>query len=176
VWSIRWVHADTSQADVVQTYRTLTRAPTIGELRQMKIAELSTGFKAELLARADVADNGGLVFGNPSAIQPNVFAVATANGGAGWTVTEGALAPTGINVFGWRTGTGSFNDGASASSSERKTTIPCSIESEGDLHCDNGTGVLQYAQGSRIDALELSASSTRQLTVQRQVNLYRLAD
>lgn len=175
-WTIRWVHADPSLADVVQTYRTLTRAPTIGELRHLRIAELSPEFKAELLARSDVVDNGAVIFGNPSASQPNVFAVATASGEAGWTVPVNALAPTSINVYGWRPGTGSFNDGASVSINDRKTTVPCSTESLGDQHCDTGTGVLQYAAGSRIDALELSAGSMRQMSVQRQVNLYRLAD
>jgi hypothetical protein len=176
VWTIRWVHADPAVADVVQTYRTLRRAPTIGELREMTFAELSAGFKAELLSRSDVAAGNAIIFGAPSATQPNVLTLATLAGGDAWVIPEGAAAPTSITAFGWRAGTGSFNDGLTIPTTARRATINCTTQAAADLHCDSSTGVLQYAEGSRVDALELWATDSRQLSRQRQVNLYRLAD
>lgn len=175
VWTIEWVHADETRANVTQIYRTLTRAPTIGEIRHMKFAQLSEAFKAELVAREDVATTGALRFGEPSADQPSRVTLATAASGDGWTVPEGAAEPTSVAVFGVGPNSASFNDGNTVALADRHASISCSAQSLGDLHCDTSTGVTQFAAGSRVDAIELWTRNARQLSLQKQVNLYRLA-
>jgi hypothetical protein len=174
VWSIEFVHADPSVPNVVQTYRTVSRAPTLGEIRQMRFPQLSYDFKAELLARADGASNGGLRFGAPSAEQPNAFRFGTASGGDGWTVPDGAWAPSSVTVYGASAAGATFNDSLTVATTDRKGTVGCSTQSAGDLHCDASTGVVQLADGARINAFDLWTRSARQVELQKQVNLYRL--
>jgi hypothetical protein len=174
VWAVEWVHVDPSKPNVRQYYRTLRRAPTIGEVRQMRFAQLTDEFKAELLERSRSGGVGYLTFGAASAQQPNVFSVATAAGGEGWTVPEGALAPTSVTVYGAGPDAAAFNDTASVARSDRQTTVSCSVQSQLDFHCDASLGVLQYAQGSRISAFDLYTRDARRLEVQRQINLYPL--
>ena len=174
VWTLAFVMADASLPEVVQTYRTIGRAPTVGELRQMKFSRLSDGFKTELLARADVTGQNRVNFDAPSATAPNQFRFGTADGGAGWVVPDGAEPPISATVFGAFTGTGSFNDSVSMLSTDRQTTVKCSTQSATDKHCDSSTGLTQFAQGAWFNAFELWTRNGRQLEVQTQFNLYKL--
>ncbi len=176
VWTIEWVHVDPALDNVTQRYRTVSRAPTVAELRQMKFAQLDAAFKSELTARSDVASAGAVIFGAPSAEQPSVFSFATASGADGWTVPDGALAPVSISTYGASPNGAGFNDTTAVLAAERKGTVNCSSQSATDFHCDDTTGTTQYAQGSRVDAFDLWTRNGRQLEIQKQVNLYRLAE
>jgi hypothetical protein len=179
VWTVEWVFADTTKPDVVQTYRMLTRAPTIAEVRYMKFAQLSDQFKAELLARSDVVSSGAIVFGAPSATQPNVLSFGTASGGDGWTVPDGAPAPVEIDAFlnaAAPTGLGMpFTESTSVGVRDRKATIVCKARSPSDPHCDSSTGINQFANGVRVNFFTLGSLTSRQLSVLKQISFNHLA-
>lgn len=176
VWSIEWLHADDSQPNLVQTYRTISRAPTLGEVRQRKWVDLTANFKAELMAREDVAKQYRVAFGAPSVEKPNQPTFATASGGDAWQVAEGALAPRSLSVVGVAANGGAFSNGVALMPNDRQGAIPCRTVSATDFHCDNSLGVVQFAEGSRFSYFDLSVVTARQLNVSRQWGLYRLAD
>ena len=64
VWRLEFFHADSSKANVVQNYRTISRAPTLAELATLQFAQMTATAKAEL--RAESAATGRLTFGAPS--------------------------------------------------------------------------------------------------------------
>ncbi len=173
VWTIEWVHRDESKANVRQSYRTLSRAPTVGELRQTPFAEFSPALLAEWMARSDMKAQGRLVFGEPSATQPNMFEVHTADGADGWRVPDGGIAPTYVGVYSSNAQRDSFNDSTGVNTLQRKTTVACSTQAAGDSHCDDSTGTVQYAAGIRVDAIELFGRTLRQVG-RSSVVLFRL--
>ncbi len=174
-WKIEWVHADAGKANVVQVYRTLTRAPTLGEIRKMKFVQLSAAFKAELMARSDVLTQQAFVFGAPSSLVPNTFLIGTAAGGDGWGLPEGAMAPTALAAYG-RSATGaSFSNSRSISGADRRGAISCTTLGAGDDHCGTDGGVVQFAEGSKVNFFELNTSTPRQMNVLKQIALYGLA-
>jgi hypothetical protein len=175
VWTLEWVHANSSTPPVVQTYRTLSRALTIGETRKLGIALLSGEFKSELLADTSIASSNGIVFAEPSATTPSVFHLGASAGGPGWTVPDPVLAPVSISLFGLEPATGSFNDTLGVATTARSGTIKCQPKSADDFHCDSSTGVRQFAQGARITTFELWTKTLKQVEVQRQTNLYKVA-
>lgn len=176
VWTIEWVHRDESKANVRQSYRTLSRAPTAGELRQTPFAEVSPALLAEWMARSDMKAQGRLVFGAPSATQPNVFNVHTADGADGWRVPDAGIAPTSVSVFSSDAQGQSFNDSIGVNTLQRKTTLSCSTQAAGDTHCDDSTGTAQYAAGIRVDAIELFGRNLRQVGRSSMVSFRWLSD
>jgi len=176
VWTIEWVHANAETPNVVQTYRTISRAPTLSEVRQRKWVELTSAFKSELMARSDVATQSRVVFGEPTVAQPNFPTFATAAGGEGWRVPEGALAPRTLQVVGSAANGGAYSNNVALLETDRKGSIPCVTLSSSDFHCDNSLGMVQFAQGSSFNYFDLSVVTARQLGVNKQFGLYRLAD
>lgn len=176
VWSVEWVHADTSIPNVTHHYRTISRAPTIGEIKQMRFAQFTGALKASWLAREDVQAFRGMTFGAPNAQSPSVVEVAAPGGGDGWTVAEGAQFPFLVSAFGRGPDNGSFNDSTNVVSTARKARIDCSVQSALDLHCDSGTGVNQYAEGGRVWTVELYGRTLRQVELTKLIGLYRLAN
>lgn len=163
VWTIEWLHRDESRPNVRQSYRTIARAPTLGELRQTPFAEVSPALLAEWMERSDMKTQGRLVFGEPSATQPNVFKLQTADGANGWLVPDGAIAPVSIVIYSSNAQGQSFNDGIGVDTLARKTTVTCSPQAAGDSHCDDGTGTLQFAAGIGVGGIELYGRTLRQV-------------
>lgn len=120
----------------------------MGELRQTPFAEISPALLAEWMARSDMKAQGRLVFGEPSATQPNVFKVHTADGADGWRVPDAGIAPTSVGVFSTNAQWESFNDSTGVNTLQRKTTVACSTQATDDSHCDDSTGTVQYAAAS----------------------------
>lgn len=176
VWSIEWVHANAETPNVMQTYRTISRAPTLGEVRQLKWVELTPEFKAELMARSDVTTQYRVVFGAPSIERPNLPTFATAAGGDAWIVPDGAVAPRNLGVVGQAANNGVYSNYVALLETDRKGSVPCRTLSSTDLHCDNSLGVLQSAEGSRFNYFDLTVNTARQVGLQRQFGLYRLPD
>lgn len=175
-WTFEFVHADSSRPNVVQAYRTVSRAATLGELRQAKFVQFSDAQKQTWTTRADVAAFSGLQFGTPSAAAPNRVLVGTADGMPGWTAEPGATLASSVTVFGSTATGGSFNDTASVISTDRSATVQCSTQSAGDLHCDSSTGTTQYAAGGRIWTVELWGRTLRQLEMAKHLAWFRLAE
>jgi hypothetical protein len=119
--------------------------------------------------------NGYIWFGTPDTL------LIDTNGGDGWTVPVGALAPTSASAFGrapfGSTTTGQqglrFNDTASIASTARKVTILCSAQTVNDMHCDAG-GQGRYAVGTTINMIELWARSPKQVEVSKKFGSYKL--
>lgn len=180
VWRMEFFHVDSSRPNVVQSYRTISRAATLAEAALVPLPQLTADAAAEL--RAASATYGVMVFGPPSASSPNVADLSTAGGGNFWTVPEGATSPTTISVYGRAPdpdGTGplrgaNFDDRVNVSSSARKALIQCSTLSVADVHCDSSTGVAQYAQGSTISTIELWALAARGMEISKLPALYYL--
>jgi hypothetical protein len=173
VWTIEFVHEDAAAANVVQKYRTISRALTLGEVRMAKFAQPTDDWRQRLQNNTALKNAGAFVFGATSATAPNVADVS-ADGMDAWTVPAGALSPSSVTVFGRSKSGVSFDDGQAVAVSARKARITCSPLASNDPHCDTSTGVLQYAQDSYILYLELWALGQRQVEFQKQLNFYKL--
>lgn len=170
VWQIEWLHADPSVPNVVQSYRTISRPYTLAEVKQVRFADLTDAFRAELLAARDPV-RGRWSFGAPDAAASNHFRLGTADGGPAWTVPDGAEAPVSLTIYGAGTPSGAYNDTVGVSTLARSATIVCSAETVLDTHCDSAL-TSQYAPGVWWDAMSIFALNGRQMAFARQVNLY----
>lgn len=177
VWKLEFFHADTSLPNVVQTYRTTSRALTLDEVAASSFATVTPAVKAALIA--DSSTHGVFVWTAPAGgAEPNLADLSGDAGGPFWRVPSGALAPTSVSVFGRAprvngvSGT-AFNDSINVPTLSRSTLIRCSTQSVGDLHCDP-THRDQYAQGSTVNSIEFWARSSRQVEFSSIVGLYKL--
>lgn len=175
VWKIEFFHADTSVDNVVQYYRTVRRAETIGEIRTGRVfAELTAAARADLI---EVSQARGYVFFD----EADVADISAPNGSDFWAVPAKALTPTSVNIFG-RAPFGStaegqqglrFNDGVTVPSTARKTVILCTAQTSADKHCDAG-GQGRYAVGDTVNMVELWARSPKQIEVSKKAGLFKL--
>jgi len=172
VWRLEFFHADGSPS-VVQTYRTTSRALTLGEIQAAAFAEPTDRAVDEL--RLVSAATGRITFTDATgAAEPNRIDLSSAGGGEFWRVPDGANPPTSVSVFGQAPAAGPrFSDTTGVPSSARRAQIRCSSQSVGDTHCD-GTRTDQYASGSFVDAIELWARDARQVEFSTLIGLYRL--
>lgn len=176
VWTVEFVHADTSLPNVRQVYRTIERASTIGEVRLASFAQFTAEMKAQWLARTDVQSGQGITFGTPSTTAPNVVRVGPEGDLPGWTLPDGAAPVTVVNVFGQFPTNSRFNDSASVASTDRRATVQCSRQSNADLHCDSSTGAVQFAAGGHVYTLELWGRTLRQVERVKHMALWRLPE
>ena len=178
VWSMEFFHVDTAKANVVQSYRTLKRAPTRGETLQLKFLALTPEARSTLVSITSVSKS--LTFGPPSATVPNVFDFSLASQPA-WSVPEDSLPATNFTIFGRAPTVGGvagarFDDSAGLTSQARTAKVFCTPQSAGDPHCDTvTTGVLQYAQGTNFNYLQFSSRNRDQLDLFKGIALYTLA-
>jgi hypothetical protein len=161
VWTLRFVHVDTSKADVVQTHRLLQQGGTMAEAMARPLATLTADAASELRARTSAT--ASLVFGPVSSTTPNRMLLRTASGGDYWQVPEGAFGPTGSQILGQGPdpdGAGPlarirYDDSVTFGSSARFSEILCNAANSADNHCDATTGVNQFSQGASITQLLL---------------------
>lgn len=174
VWSIEFFHADTAKANVTQTTRTLSRALTIGELRQHPLARLSDGLRDFLKSGSP---NGYLLVDTPIWLS---FSTPP-DGQDGWVVPEGALPPTQLSVYGnapygsttaGQNGAG-FNDSATFPSGARKAVVYCSAQTASDKHCDS-TDATRYAKNSTFNTFQLLATNKKQMEFSTSIGVYKL--
>jgi len=177
VWRLEFFHADPSVPNVVQTYRTVSRALTLDEVAASSFATVTPAARAELIAES--ATYKAIVWTDPAGgAEPN-HAVLSVDGGQDfWRVPSGALAPTSVSIFGRapRVGTVSgapYSDSINVSTLTRRTVIRCSRQSNVDLHCDP-TLTDQYARGTSVNSVELWARSARQVEFSSLLGLYVL--
>jgi hypothetical protein len=178
VWTLEFF--DTSNASIAtQKYRTLARAQSIAEIRQLAFVDATAAMRSELIT--ETGANGYVIFGAPSQNDPNIVDFSANGNLDAWTVPQGALTPTSFAVYG-RAPFGSttsgqqgarFNDSTGVASSARKAVVFCSTQGSGDKHCDNTLGQ-QYAQGTTINTVELWARNSRQVEISKKIGLYKL--
>lgn len=177
VWSMEFFHADTTKANTVQSYRTLARAPTRGEALQLKFLALTPEARSTMVSITSVSKS--LTFGAPSATVPNAFDFSIA-GQPAWSVPEGSVPATSFAIFGRAAAVGSvagarFDDAVSLASQARTAKVFCTPQSAGDPHCNTvTTGVLQYAQGTYFNFMQLSSRSRDQLDLFKGIAFYTL--
>jgi hypothetical protein len=169
VWQLEFF--PTSGPSVIQTYRTVSRAQTIGEIRQLAFVQATTAQKAELIAGTSAT--GRYTFGAPSVGDPNIIDFSSEGDLDAWLLPSGALAPTSLSVIGRGPTNASFNDSTSLTSAQRKGIVYCSKQGGADVHCDP-TLTSQYAEGSSFNLLELWARNSRQVEVSKKLALYKL--
>lgn len=169
VWQLEFF--PTSGPSVVQTYRTVSRAQTIGEIRQLAFVQATPVQKAELIAGTSSA--GRYTFGVPSVGDPNIIDFSSEGDLDAWVLPSGALAPTSLSVIGRGPNNASFNDSTGLTSAQRKGIIYCSKQGSADQHCDPAL-TSQYANGSSFNLLELWARNSRQVEVTKKLALYKL--
>ena len=180
VWSLKYVHADVSKADVVQTYKTTSRAPTLAEAGYMSFANVTPTWRAQAIASTSA--NGVFVFANfPTAASPNRIDFSADGNLDAWMVPSGALAPTSVTAFGRAARLAAtpnvlgvaFDDGVTVATNARKAMINCSSQSASDLHCDASL-TSQYAKGGTVNSIELWARSPRQVEISKMIAIYKL--
>ncbi|MDB5828749.1 MAG: hypothetical protein JWQ73_2969 [Variovorax sp.] len=156
---------------VVQSYRTLSRAQTLNEIRQLKFVGLTPAFRTELVASTGTAEK--ITFGLPTTSEPNIIDFSADGNLDAWTVPELALAPTSFSANGRApNNVDRFNDSTSLISTQRKAVILCTTQGVGDLHCTETNGH-QYAQGTSVNSFELWARNGRQVEVSKKINTYK---
>ena len=175
VWRLEFFHVDTGKANVVQSYRTVSRAATIAELQATPLAELTAAAKTEI--RNESAATGLITFGAPSTTEPNIADLTTSGGGDFWTVPAGAAPPTSVTLFGRSPAPGRvpYDDAVNVASSARKATIRCTPQGNADPHCDNSTGIVQYAEGTDVTSLQLFAVTPRIAGLSKMNATYRVS-
>ncbi len=154
-----------------QKHRTLSRAPTLADVKNMPFVSLTKGAKEDLQTNSQSA-------GTLLVSRPTVFNFGRDNGADAWETPSGALAPTTATLFGnapvpsgGGTFGNSFNDSIAFPASYRKVSIPCSTQSNADLHCDSSVPG-HFAQGSRITEFQLNAPAARSVTRSKHFVLY----
>lgn len=178
VWKLEFFHVDTQLPNVVQSYRTLSRAQSIAEIRQLVFVDMTPALRAELAAETSASTSGNLVFGALDPAEPNIIDFSADGDLAGWVVPSGALAPTSLSAYG-RAPTVSgvqgarYNDSTGVSITARKAKLYCSKQSQWDAHCD-ATAPSQYAQGTTMNMFELWARNTRQVEMSKKIATYKL--
>lgn len=169
VWKFTFVHSDMTKTNVEQFYKTTSRAPTIGEAKQIQFSQLSADYRASLQSIS--ATTGRVVFGQ--AAGANRVYVNGSAGSAGWVVPVGAQAPISLTVYGRAPdGATRFDDTLSFPSAVRKAQINCSRQTAMDLHCD-ATDPSQFATGSFYNSIELFARSNRQVGISSMFATYK---
>ena len=147
VWKFDYYLAANAGAtpDATQHYRTRARALSIGELKQQAFANLTPSLVTDLVAESSA--NG--YFAAP---------LAPDSVNLDWVVGTGALAPTGLTVWGFRSGIG-FNDSVTVKSTARTGTILCVKKSNADVHCTGSVvnAASSYASGSQLNGMHLFA-------------------
>ncbi|MFS2166603.1 carboxypeptidase regulatory-like domain-containing protein [Variovorax sp. Varisp62] len=178
VWKLEFVPvggAVGNPGNVTQSYRTLSRAQSIGEIRQVAFVGLTAAMRSQLISASSAT--GNIVFGAPSQNDPNLIDFSADGNLDAWTVPQGALPPTSFTAYGRAPSPGPgqqgarFNDSTGVASQARSVVLRCSTQTVNDLHCDNSLG-LQYAAGTSVNNFELWARTSRQLEVSKKVALY----
>jgi len=172
-WTFKIEFADSNKAAVTQLHRTLSRAPTLGELRKTVFADLTSSAKASLVA--DTKTNGAYVFASGKNMD-----LSFADSAAYWTVPDGAAAPTNIKIYGRAPTVNSvlgnqFDDATNVLTSARSTLIKCSRLTDADTHCATGVVVGQsgfYAAETRVTYLQLNANLPGNLSRSKHFALY----
>jgi len=163
----------TDGTKVTQLHRTLSRAPTLGELRKTVFADLTSSAKASLVA--DTKTNGAYVFASGKNMD-----LSFADSAAYWTVPDGAAAPTNIKIYGraptLNTVRGNqFDDATNVLTSARSAQIKCSRLTDVDTHCATSVVVGQsgfYAAETRVTDLQLNANLPGNLSRSKHFSLY----
>lgn len=175
VWKLEFVLVGGTAGDpanAVQTYRTLSRAQTLNEIRQLSFAQITPALRTELAA--ETGASGIIAFGAPSQSEPNIIDFSASGNADGWTVPEFALAPTSFTAFGRAPNNGArFNDTTGVAASQRKAIINCTPQGGADVHCDDTLG-RQYAQGTTVNSFELWARNSRQVEISKKIGVYKL--
>ena len=176
VWKLEFFHVDTTKPNVIQSYRTMTRAYTLAEASQVTFARLTPTMRTFLQGLTSA--NGRFTYTTPpNAATPNVIAFGTPTVDA-WEVPPLAAAPIAFSAFGSApTVNGvpgsAFDDGVTLSSAARTAFVTCTKATNTDAHCDTSTGVTQYALGTTWNYVQLRAGTKHGMDIYSGIAMYK---
>lgn len=180
LWTLNYFNAGnaTSTPDTIETRKTLTRALTLAELSNQKLAKFTDTMLAEVRASTSTTQN--FTFTTEGKVD------VSANGNLdAWEVPSGAIAPTDVAAFGRapysNNGSGGdsstrFNDSLSVSATTRKGIISCTRQSNADLHCGQSAVVgtpTNYAIGSRVNYFRVLGNGPGNVQVTSGMGTYK---
>ncbi|MEH3085334.1 MAG: carboxypeptidase regulatory-like domain-containing protein [Xylophilus ampelinus] len=177
VWKLEFFHVDTQVNNVTQSHRTLSRAQTLAEIRQIDFVDVTAAMRGEMIEDTKTSVSGNYTFGPVSSTESYIDFSATGDAPA-WTVPQGALAPTSLIVYGRAPTVNNvqgtrFNDSVNVPSSARKAKIYCSMATVSDPHCAPGMPNL-YAQGTTFNMFELWVRNKSQVEISKKIATYKL--
>ena len=159
VWKLEFFDAGGNSLGI-QNHRTLSRAVTMAELRQIKMADFTPALRDEIKS----GSTAGYI--QMDSAPDNIVDLSAEGEKDGWTVPAGAVAPGTVTVMGG----GGFQDSINVSQSTRKVIVPCSSDNANDQHCDMSVPTA-YRAGTRLTAFELVARAPRMVTINKALNL-----
>jgi hypothetical protein len=167
-WKFEFFNAGNtgSTPDAVQWHATLTRAPTVDELRNSAWPSLTTALQNNITSSI-VSGSDGIVLSAGDKIELNGNSASD----PGWQVGSGAWAPTNVNAT-LRYQNADYQDSQSFRSSTRALTLNCSAATAQDSHC-GANGV--YNAGNILNTISFSARSSRFMQLDVLYALYRRA-
>jgi hypothetical protein len=175
VWRFDYYYADGVTPARTEYDRTASRAPTLAEARAMRYAMPTPAARQQLVASAPL---GYVLFASaPASADANRFELSV-NGGAWWSVADGAASPTVAQVFGalLPLGVGArFDDRIDVSPAARSTTVPCTRQSGSDAHCD-ATFPNSYAAGAYVHSIDLTTRTQKRLQISSMFATYNPAN
>ncbi len=152
-----------------QTYKTRSRAMTIGELRTQGMTSLAPALTLRIQqeARTAVESFPGQILSQNVTGPINLTPVG---GGNAWSVPTGVSAPTSVTLHGSHAYV-SFNDDVIVGSSARTAVIPCTSQGEGDNHCATQGN---YAANVAFNGLHLIAKDSAGRSLASYFAIYKL--
>lgn len=177
VWRFEFFRADGNRPNIVQHARTLTRAPTLSELRSQAFVAVTDAARDAVKA-AGTPGEGLLKFlVQPMAATPSWLSLQAPQGADFWAVPAGIAAPHLVTAFGYGPsfddGTRGtfFNDQQVVTPRARTATVECSSQTSVDNHCDSIRRD-SFALGGTVQSLELISRTQQQLQVSTLLPLW----
>jgi len=171
VWKLEFYRVGETVPSTTQSARTLARAPTLDEIKQLTFAEITPALREALRAETAGNQDNVLIFGTPTEQEPNLIDFSAQGDSPGWTVPTAALAPTLFSAYGRSSGV-RWEDSVTVRNTARKAILTCSPWTLTDGHCATFSGVRQYRPGASLNTFELWARSARQVEMSTKIGLY----
>jgi hypothetical protein len=173
VWKLEFYSIGDTEPSTTQTARTIARALTLDEIKQLAFAEISPALREELRAETAGNQDNVLLFGASSPEQPNLIDFSAAGDAAGWIVPTGAPAPTLFTAYGRFSGV-RWEDSVTVRNTATKTILTCSPYTATDAHCSGPSGARVYNQNASLNTFDLWARNGRQVELSRKIGLYSM--
>lgn len=173
VWKIEFYRVGETTPSATQTARTIARAQTLDEIRQLSFAAITPALRDELRAETVNTTDHVLVFGTSTPQEPNLIDFSADGNKPGWTVPAGALAPTLFSAYGRYSGT-RWEDSVTVRNTARTTILSCSPYTSTDAHCVTLNGAREYRPGASLNTFDLWARTARQVELSSKIALYSI--
>jgi len=173
VWKIEFYRLGETAPSTTQSARTIARAQTLDEIRQLSFAAITPALRDELRAETANTTDHVLVFGTSTPQEPNLIDFSAEGNNPGWAVPTGALAPTLFTAYGRYSGT-RWEDSVTVRNTARTTVLNCSPYTATDAHCVTLNNAREYRPGASLNTFDLWARNARQVELSSKIGLYSI--